>query len=100
VPTAQEWEDLIQAVTGMNPGDGIATSYLTQPGGFQAVLEGIYYQNDTWSFQTGEPTATMFWTSSLLSGKPLARGMNSINLSVARYAGSKANAFPVRCVKD
>ncbi len=100
VPTALEWEALIQAVSGLNPGDGIAASYLMQDPGFHAVVEGMYYQNDTWAFQGWDPSATMFWTSTLSNGKPLARGMNSVNMSVARYESPKVNAFPVRCIKD
>jgi len=105
IPTYQEWQDLIDAVANMppgTPGDGIAGSYLTYPMpiGIGVQLNGMYYLNNIWAFTSGNPTATMFWTSTLSGSKPIARGMNSINPSVSLYESSKVDAFPVRCVKD
>ncbi|MCX6306296.1 MAG: hypothetical protein NT040_15130 [Bacteroidetes bacterium] len=100
VPSLQEWQDLIDAVANMSYGDGIAGSYLIYPNGFHTLLNGIYYMNNSWAFTSGSPTATMFWSSALSGSKPIARGINTINPSVSRYESSKANAFPVRCVKD
>ncbi|MCX6306297.1 MAG: hypothetical protein NT040_15135 [Bacteroidetes bacterium] len=99
VPTAVEWQDLINVYQG----NGIAAGSLKNPlpSGFSAVLNGIYYLNTTWSFtDASSMKATMFWTSSLAGGKPVARGLNVPNPSVSYYESSKANSFPVRCVKD
>jgi len=100
VPTSPEWQDLINFVANANPGDGKAGSDLLYPTGFNALPQGIYYQNDTWSFLSGSPTATMFWTSTLSNGKSIARGLNTVSPSVSLYESSGANAFPVRCIKD
>jgi len=102
VPTSLEWQDLIDAVTGTIPGDGIAGSNLKDPNpalGFRALLNGINYLNSNWAFTSGV-VATMFWTSTLNNGKPISRGLNTLNPSVSVYEGSRADAFPVRCVKD
>ena len=100
IPTTVEWQDLIDAVAKMSPGDGIAGDYLNGSTGFNALAEGVLYQNISWAFTAGTPSATMFWTSTLSGTKPIARGRNSADPSVSRYESSKANAFPVRCVKD
>ncbi len=104
VPAQAEWQNLIDAVASMTPGDGLAGSYLkdTNPGfGFHVLLDGIFYLNNTWAFTSGNLTATMFWTSAT-SGPyhAIARGLNNYNYSVSLYPSSRANAFPVRCVKD
>jgi uncharacterized protein (TIGR02145 family) len=100
VPTSAEWQALIDVVASMSPGDGVGGDYLEYTNGFHALTNGTFYQNSTWSFTSGSPAASMFWTSTLSGGKPVARGLNSINPSVSVYESSKANAFPVRCVKD
>jgi uncharacterized protein (TIGR02145 family) len=103
VPTSQEWQNLIDAIVAVTPGDGIAGSTLADQNpafGFHAFMDGIYYLNNTWAFETGNPKATMFWTSTLSGDKPIARGLNSANPSVSYYESSRANAFPVRCVMD
>jgi uncharacterized protein (TIGR02145 family) len=100
VPTAAEWQALIDVVASMSPGDGVGGDYLEYTNGFHALTNGTYYQNNTWSFTTGSPVASMFWTATLAGGKAVARGLNTINPSVSVYESSKANAFPVRCVKD
>jgi len=104
VPTRQEWQDLINFYA---PGDGVAGGFLKDQNlanGFRALLKGIYYLNNTWAFESGNSlTATMFWTatpSSLDLDRAFARGMNNYNYSVSLYPSSKANAFPVRCMKD
>lgn len=101
VPTSAEWQGLIDAVTTINPADGIAGTYLKDlnpVAGFHALLKGIYYLNYSWAFAT--VPATMFWTSTLNNNKPVARGLNKFNPSVSVYESSRANAFPVRCVQD
>jgi uncharacterized protein (TIGR02145 family) len=63
-----------------------------------ALPGGVFYLNTNWSFIE---FATFFW-SSVPSGetKAVAHAMNLVNYSVATYHSSRANAFPVRCVKD
>ncbi|MDP1622595.1 MAG: choice-of-anchor L domain-containing protein [Bacteroidales bacterium] len=100
VPTATEWQNLIDKLPNTTPGDGLAGSYLAFQTGFNAMFNGIYYQNNTWSFTTGSPSVTMFWTSTLAGTNPVARGVNTINTSVSKYNSSKASAFPVRCIKN
>jgi uncharacterized protein (TIGR02145 family) len=96
VPASSEWQSLIDA----NQGNGIAGGVF-QNGGFNALTMGILYLNDVWAFTASDNlNATMFWSSTLAGNNPVARGMNVINPSVSWYESSKANAFPVRCVKD
>ena len=106
IPSEAEWQVLINNVSpiGITPADALAGSFLKDPlmsPSFMALLNGIYYINNTWSFTTGSLTATMYWTSTA-SGteRALARGVNVFNPSVSRYNGSRGNAFSVRCVKD
>ncbi|MCX6286602.1 MAG: PKD domain-containing protein [Bacteroidetes bacterium] len=102
VPTATEWQMLIDGQT--NAGNGIAGGDLKDPNpglGFKAVLLGIYYQNNVWAFTSGNLKATIFWTStSGSSTRALTRGMNSYNESISVYYSVRSNALPVRCVKD
>ncbi len=100
VPTTVEWQDLIDANTG-NGQAGSNLKDLNAPLGFHGLLNGFYYLNNLWAFtSTQNITGSMFWTSTLAGGKPVARGLNLYNPSVSLYESSKANAFPVRCVKD
>jgi uncharacterized protein (TIGR02145 family) len=105
VPSEAEWQSLINNVaTWVTPADALAGSnlkdLLANPG-FYALLDGIYYVNNTWSFTTGSLTATMYWTSTASGAeRALARGVNVYDPSVSRYNGSRGNAFPVRCIKD
>ena len=104
IPDQSEWQNLIDAVSSMTAGDGIAGSYLKDPNislGFNALTSGIFYMNNIWAFISGNPTATMFWTSTTDgSTRAIARGLNSLNYSVSFYPSSRTNAFTVRCVKD
>ncbi|MCX6287265.1 MAG: hypothetical protein NTY96_09125 [Bacteroidetes bacterium] len=104
VPTQAEWQDLINAVASRTPGDGIAGGFLKDSiptFGFHALVNGIFYLNNTWAFISGNPTVTMFWTSTTNGMyRAVARGMNIDNYSVSFYPSLRANAFPVRCVKD
>lgn len=96
VPTSTEWQDLIDAYQG----NGIAGGYLKNDI-FGALLDGVLYFNNRWAFTSADNLpATIFWTSSQASINPIARGLNKINPSTSYYESSKANAFPVRCVKD
>jgi len=87
-----------------NAGNGIAGGDLKDPNpafGFKGLLMGIFYQNNTWAFTTGNLTATLFWTSTTVgSYRAITRGMNSYVESVSLYNSLRSNAFPLRCVKD
>jgi uncharacterized protein (TIGR02145 family) len=106
VPTESDWQFLINNVSSgfVTPGDGVAAGFLKDPfivPGFDALLEGIYYLNNSWFFTSNPLTVTMFWTSGQSSNtRAVARGMNLVNTSVSKYESSRENAFPVRCVKD
>ena len=96
VPTDAEWATLINYYQG----NGSAGRPLqdTIINGFKALRSGVFYLNSTWSFMD---FATIFWTSTS-SGptKAISHGMNLYNFSVSFYPASRANAFPVRCLKD
>lgn len=104
IPNEAEWNDLITAVSG-GAGDGIAGAYLKelQPiTAFKADPAGIFYLNTLESFNAADSKAAFYWTSSWdpLLKKAVARGLHTKTPSVSRYESSRANAFPVRCVKD
>ena len=100
VPTAIEWQDLIDANQGNSIAGG-ALKDLVIATGFKGLLNGMFYYGNAWAFTAADnPNASMFWTSSFNGDKPVARGINSTNPSVAWYESSKSSAFPVRCVKD
>jgi uncharacterized protein (TIGR02145 family) len=100
LPSSSDWDALILALEG----NAIAGGFMKDPNiqdGFDALLEGIFYQNNTWSFGSDPVTTTMFWTSqSLTISHAVARGLSNFNYSVSYYPSFKANAFPVRCVRD
>ena len=77
LPSSAEWDALILALEG----NAIAGGYLKDPNiqdGFNGLLEGILYQNKTWSFGSDPVTATMFWTSESLNlSTAVARGLNN-----------------------
>jgi uncharacterized protein (TIGR02145 family) len=108
IPSSAEWQELIDAVVNLPgvPGDGLAGSYLKDQNltnGFDALLTGIYYLDNTWAYTSGYLTGTMYWTSTqdaASSERMVARGVNNLNYSVSNYSALRANAFPVRCVKD
>lgn len=100
VASAQDWQDLIDANQGNGQASGNLREYINDHS-FHALLIGILYLNSTWAFTPSDnPAAGMFWTSDLSGNKAIARGLNNINPSISIYESSKANAFPVRCVKD
>jgi uncharacterized protein (TIGR02145 family) len=66
--------------------------------GFRALTSGVFYQNTNWSFID---FATLIWSStSWGTARALSHGMNDYNHSVSLYPSSRANAFPVRCLRD
>jgi uncharacterized protein (TIGR02145 family) len=96
IPTDNDWTVLCNFYNGY----GFAGKPLqdTIIPGFRALPGGIFYLNSSWSFAD---FAVLFWTSSSWgSYKALSHGMNTINFSVSLYPSSRANAFPVRCLRD
>jgi hypothetical protein len=66
-----------------------------------ALTKGIFYLNNSWNFTSGTLIGSMYWTATPNGiNRSMARGVNTINPSISRYAGSRGNAFSVRCVKD
>ena len=100
LPSEQDWEDLINNNQGPAlAGDSLKSSLASNA--FHGLMSGMYYMDQTWSFNTGITLGSMFWTSTSPSTfTAVARGLNSINQSVSYYSSSRANAFNVRCVKD
>ncbi|MCX6269604.1 MAG: hypothetical protein NTW16_20000 [Bacteroidetes bacterium] len=101
-----QWDELMKygsttANQGICPpaGSFIRDPYLS--GGFHALLKGLIYHNSRWAFTSGNLSGAMFWTSTPDgNSSAIARGVNDINQSTSRYAGSFSNAFSLRCVKD
>ncbi|MCK9220925.1 MAG: choice-of-anchor L domain-containing protein [Bacteroidales bacterium] len=102
VPTEVEWQDLI---TDISPfGTALAGGYLKETGpsgSFFGKTSGILYLNNHWSFTSDPISGVMFWTSTNNSlHSALAHGLNQATNSVSSYESSKANAFPVRCIRN
>jgi len=100
VPTASEWEELLDLNAGPSQAAGpMKDIYLSN--GFHAITLGFNYLNKLWSFSANPLKASFFW-SSTASGtdRAIARGLNTENNSVSLYPSSRGNAFSVRCVKD
>lgn len=105
IPTAIEWQALIDALGGNSIASGAFQDFTLSPRGFEAFARGIFYGNYSWAFNTGTLQAGMFWTSTASGDKVLARGLNTNGLfpsnpSVSLYPAVKSNAFSVRCLKD
>jgi len=102
IPSAADFQALIDA----NQGNSLAGTFLTDlyliPRGFEALFQGMAYLNTTWAFTSSDtPEGTLFWTSTPgSSNKIITRGVNNRNQSVSLYESSKANALPVRCIRD
>ncbi|MEI7661805.1 MAG: FISUMP domain-containing protein, partial [Bacteroidota bacterium] len=100
VATSAEWDNLITT----NLGNGIAGSALKDTmnvNSFKGLLKGVLYLNHSWAFGSGTNSGSIYWTSDAGSPETAAsRGLNSFNLSVSLYQSSRANAFPVRCVRN
>jgi len=100
VATSHEWDNLIteyfgNAVAGSSLKDTLTAS------GFHGRLNGILYLNDLWSFGSGLNKGSLYWTSDSGSAtQATSRGLNIFNPSVSLYNSSRANAFPVRCVRN
>ncbi len=104
IPNELEWENMISSVSG-GTGSGIAGSFLKSQNAssiFKGTLAGIFYLNQIQSFTNPSMQASFYWTSTydINTKQAVARGLNTFTPSVSRYESSKANALPVRCVKD
>jgi uncharacterized protein (TIGR02145 family) len=100
VPTSAEWEELLDYNFGVGKAGGPMKD-LYSANGFHAIPDGFNYLNQVWSFTEMPEAGTFFWTSSSPGPKiAFARGLNNMNQSVSLYAGSRANAFSVRCIRD
>ena len=96
VPTETAWTTLMNYYLG----NGRAGRPLqdTVINGFKALRSGVFYLNSSWSFLD---FATILWSStSSGQSKAISHGMNLYNFSVSLYPASRANAFPVRCLRD
>ncbi len=96
IPTENEWNMLFNLYTS----NGFAGAPLKYSGysGFNALLNGIRFDNRIWSFDS---FATFFWSSASHGPyKAWAHSMNDINPSVSYYPGNRSNAFYVRCIKN
>jgi len=100
IPDSTEWAGLIDSFgTAGLAGDQLKE--VPNSNGFQALLHGIFYQNDTWFLTGGPNKATMYWSSTEHGNtRSLARGLNQSTQSVSLYYSPKNNALHVRCVKD
>jgi len=96
VPTENDWTVLCNYYNGFGfAGKPLQDTFIS---GFRALTGGVFYLNSSWSF---EDFAVLFWTSTSWGNyKALSHGMNSIDFSVSLYPSSRANAFPIRCLKD
>jgi uncharacterized protein (TIGR02145 family) len=96
IPTDNDWTVLFNFYNG----NGFAGKPLqdTIISGFRALTGGVFYLNSSWSFAD---FAVLFWTSTPWgSAKAISHGLNIYDFSVSLYPSSRANAFPIRCLKD
>jgi uncharacterized protein (TIGR02145 family) len=100
IPDLAEWEVLLNQYFGV----GMAGGWLKDrwlANGFGSHQQGLFYQNNTWSYSSGIYAGSMYWTSVNISAfRAAARGINDYNPSVSRYDGLKSDAFNVRCIKN
>jgi uncharacterized protein (TIGR02145 family) len=101
VPSETELQGLLDALSdGITPPDGVAGGFLKNSG-FNLLPGGLLYFNNTWAYSSETISGSMLWTSTPAGAeRAVARGINTINPSASRYAGSRANAFSVRCLMD
>jgi uncharacterized protein (TIGR02145 family) len=96
IPTENDWNILFSTYVN----NAFAGSALKYSGfsGFDALLKGVRHLKNSWDFGG---FVTFFWSSTYFdSTRAWAHGMNDADPSVSLYAGLKANAFSVRCLKD
>jgi len=96
VPSESDWNILLDYYDGQSrAGEALMDPFLN---GFKADPDGALYQNTIWSFAG---FAVLFWSSTPVDAtRAWSHGMNGINFSVSSYPALKADAFPVRCLRD
>ncbi len=96
VPSESDWNILFNYYDGQSrAGEALMDPFLN---GFKADPDGVLYQNTIWSFAN---FAVLFWSSTPVDAtRAWSHGMNGINFSVSSYPALKADAFPVRCLRD
>ncbi len=96
VPTETDWTTLMNYYLGNGRAGRPLQDTITN--GFKALRSGVFYLNSSWSFLD---FATILWSStSAGQSNAISHGMNLYNFSVSLYPASRANAFPVRCLRD
>lgn|GEM_PF-2342907 len=96
IPSENEWNTLF-ALYVNNGFAGTPLKY-TGTSGFNALLSGIRFDNESWSFDN---FATFIWSSTSEGPyKAWSHAMNSINPGVSYYPANRSDAFYVRCVKN
>jgi uncharacterized protein (TIGR02145 family) len=96
IPSENDWNILFANYIN----NGFAGNPLKYSGysGFNALLSGENYFNQSWKYQG---FATFFWSSTSHSPtQAWAHGMNDEDPSVSAYPAGRGNAFSVRCVHD
>ena len=96
VPMENEWQILFTFYKG----EELAGGFLQDQGinDFRVRRTGVQYLNSSWNFID---FATLLWSSTSWGQfKALSHGMNIYDFSVSLYPSSRANAFPVRCLRD
>ena len=96
IPSETEWATLMNFYQGNSrAGRPLQDTIIN---GFKVLTSGVFYLNSSWSFLD---FATILWSStSSGQSKAISHGMNLYNFSVSWYPASRANAFPVRCLRD
>jgi uncharacterized protein (TIGR02145 family) len=96
IPDENEWNILFSFYLS----NGYAGAPLKYTGysGFNALLNGIRFNNSIWNFNN---FAVFFWSSTAhAQQKAWTHAMNFYNPSVSFYPSYRSNAFSVRCLKD
>ena len=100
VPTVADWLTLMNFYSQQSQA-GTPLKEMASPTGFKALLSGVLYQNNAWSFDQPGLSATFFWTSeSSGATKAMVHGLNNVVGSVSDYESSRGNAMVTRCIRD
>ena len=99
VPTDLEWLILFNFYGGQSVAGTLLKTQGT--GNFCALLNGVVYQNHTWSFHPPGLSSTFFWTSETVGQWQIkSHGLNSMTGSVSDYSSARGNGLAVRCLLD